>query len=199
MGTLYSAAVPKIWSSTIESHRHAVREAILDSAATLIDEGGLPAASMSQIAERAGIGRATLYKYFPDVEAILVAWHRDHVAAHISHLTELQAGRGDPWERVEAVVLGYAQIARHRGKHGGDVWGLVHRREDVLRAEQQLTDLFRQLLTEAAQAGVLRHDVSPTELALFCVHALGAASRLRSEAAVRRLVNVTLSALREPD
>jgi len=28
---------------------------------------------MSHIAERAGIGRPTLYKYFPDVETILLA------------------------------------------------------------------------------------------------------------------------------
>lgn len=31
--------------------------------------------TMSRIAEEIGIGRATLYKYFPDVEAILLAWH----------------------------------------------------------------------------------------------------------------------------
>jgi AcrR family transcriptional regulator len=29
---------------------------------------------MSQIAEETSIGRATLYKYFSDVEAILIAW-----------------------------------------------------------------------------------------------------------------------------
>jgi AcrR family transcriptional regulator len=37
---------------------------------------------MSQIAAETGIGRATLYKYFPDVEAILVAWHERQVAEH---------------------------------------------------------------------------------------------------------------------
>ena len=33
---------------------------------------GLASVTMSRIAEETGIGRATLYKYFSDVEAILV-------------------------------------------------------------------------------------------------------------------------------
>jgi AcrR family transcriptional regulator len=47
------------------------RKAILDTTAALVAEGGLLSVTMSRIAEEAGIGRATLYKYFPDVEAIL--------------------------------------------------------------------------------------------------------------------------------
>lgn len=190
--------MPRLWNATIESHREAVRQAILDTTATLVAQGGLTAATMSLIAERAGIGRATLYKYFPDVEAILLAWHHDHVAAHIAHLTEVQAGAGDACQRLEAVLLGYAQIVRHRGRHGGDLSALVHRGEDVLRAEQQLIDLFSGLLKEAAQAAQLRGDVPPKELGQFCIHALGAAGSLRSEVAVRRLVDLTLSALRGP-
>jgi hypothetical protein len=38
--------------------------------------------SMSQIAAAAGIGRATLYKYFPDVERVVAAWHNRQVADH---------------------------------------------------------------------------------------------------------------------
>lgn len=190
------AGVPRIWNTSIESHRAAVRQAILDTTATLVAEGGVTAVSMSQIAERAGIGRATLYKYFPDVETILVAWHHDRVAGHIAYLTELQAGTGDAWQRLQAVLVGYAQIVRRRNQHhGGDLSALVHRGGDVLRAEQQLADLFSGLLTEVAQSGQLRGDVPPKELAQFCMHSLGAAGSLGSEAAVRRLVTVTLTAL----
>ncbi|MEP7020668.1 MAG: helix-turn-helix domain-containing protein, partial [Pseudonocardiales bacterium] len=67
--------MPKLWTDTIEAHRQAVREATLDTAATLVAERGLSAVTMSRIAEETGIGRATLYKYFPDVEAIMTAWH----------------------------------------------------------------------------------------------------------------------------
>src|SRR5918996_4902222 len=62
--------VPRLWTETIEEHRRAVRDATLDTAAALVGEHGLRSVTMSQIAEETGIGRATLYKYFPDVEAI---------------------------------------------------------------------------------------------------------------------------------
>ena len=54
------------------------------------------------------------------------------------------------------------------------------------------------LLADAAQNGQLRDDVAPDELATYCLHALGAATGLHSEAAVRRLVSVTLDGLRTP-
>jgi AcrR family transcriptional regulator len=39
---------------------------------------------MSDIAEATGIGRATLYKYFLDLETILSAWHQRQVEAHLA-------------------------------------------------------------------------------------------------------------------
>jgi hypothetical protein len=58
--------------------------------------------------------------------------------------------------------------------------------------------MIRDLLAEAAKTGDLRDDVAPDELAVYCLHALTAANTLPSKAAVRRLVNVTLTGLRPP-
>jgi len=52
--------VPKLWDSTIEAHRRAVRDAALDAAAALVAEHGLRSVTMSRIAQTAGVGRATL-------------------------------------------------------------------------------------------------------------------------------------------
>jgi AcrR family transcriptional regulator len=68
------------------AHRRAVRDATLDTTVALVAEHGLASVTMSQIAEQTGIGRATLYKYFPDVEAILLAWHQRQVAEHLEQL-----------------------------------------------------------------------------------------------------------------
>ena len=75
---------------------------------------------------------------------------------------------------------------------------LVHRREHVAGAHEAQTELFRELLVAAANAGQVRDDVAPAELAAYCLNALGAAGGLPSEAAVRRLVTVTLTGLRSP-
>ena len=196
---MYTGAMPKLWNETIEAHRREVRDAILDTTAALVAEHGLLSATMSQIAEKTGIGRATLYKYFPDVEAILLAWHERHVAGHLEHLAVLRDQAGGAAERLEAVLEAYALISYHREHHGTELAALLHRGEHVARAQQQqLRDMIRNLLIEAAETGHVRDDVVPNELASYCLHALTAASSLPSEAAVRRLVTVTLAGLRPP-
>jgi AcrR family transcriptional regulator len=187
--------VPKIWNETIETHRLGVRKAIVDTAAALVAKHGPRIVTMSQIAEEAGIGRATLYKYFPDVEAILIAWHERHVVAHMQELEELRDRPGSPLERLEAVLSAFALIQHKR--HAMEVGALLHRKEHVARAQQQLHHLIRDLLTEGRAAGDIRHDVAADELATYCLFALAAASTLRSESAVRRLVTVTLTGLRQ--
>lgn len=194
----YSEAVPRLWSDTIEAHREAVRDAILETAWTLVTRHGLTSVTMSRIAEEAGIGRATLYKYFPDVEAILAAWHQRHVSEHLEHLTELRAQAGDADTRLEAVLAAYARIMHHRGQQGAELVALLHGGEQVGKAQGQLKGLLRELLVEVAAAGNLRSDVAPDELATYCLHALTAASGLPSEKAIRRLVTITLSGLRPP-
>src|SRR4051812_43163976 len=135
---------------------------------------------MSEIAKAAGIGRATLYKYFPDVEAILVAWHERHVSAHLRHLADVRDSADDPGQRLKAVLGAYALIVHERSRehYGTDVAALVHRGEHLAGAWRQLSDFVRDLLAAAATAGVVRDDVLPDELARYCLHALAAAGGL---------------------
>jgi AcrR family transcriptional regulator len=191
--------VPRLWNDTIQAHRAAVHDAILDTTAALVAEHGLFSVTMSQIAEATGIGRATLYKYFPDVEAILFAWHERQITAHLAQLEELRDRTGDAGRRLEAVLEAYALIAHERYSHehpGPELSALLHRGAHLTRAQQHVHDLIKGLLTEVAATGDLRDDVAPDELATYCVHALGAAGSLPSKAAVRRLVTVTLAGLR---
>jgi AcrR family transcriptional regulator len=185
--------MPKLWNETIKAHRAAVRDAILDTTAALVTEHGLASVTMSEIAEQTGIGRATLYKYFAGVEAILVAWHERHVTGHLEYLAEVRDQAVGAGERLEAVLEVYALISHEH--HGTEVAALLHRGEHVARAQQQLSDLIRDLLIEGAETGDIRDDVAPGELASYCLHALAAASSLPSKAAVRRLVMVTLAGL----
>jgi AcrR family transcriptional regulator len=196
--------MPKPWNETIEAHRAAVRDAILDITAALVAEHGLRSVTMSQIAEKTGIGRATLYKYFSNVEAILFAWHERQITGHLEYLAEVRDQAGDASERLEAVLEAYALISHdipHHSihqHHNSELAAVLHRSKQTTRADQQLRDMIRDLLTEAAETGDLRDDVAPDELASYCLHALTAASSLPSKAAVRRLVTVTLAGLRPP-
>jgi AcrR family transcriptional regulator len=189
--------MPKLWNETIEAHRRTVRDAILDTTAGLVAVHGLRSVTMSQIAEETGIGRATLYKYFPDVEAILFEWHERQISGHLDHLTEVRDQAGDARERLEAVLGAYALISHERhGHHDAELVALLHQDDHVERGEQRLRAMIRDLVTEGVESGDVRNDVPPDELTTYCLHALGAASALPSKAAVRRLVAVTLAGLR---
>lgn len=179
-------------------HRQTVRDAVLDAAAELVSDRGISGLTMAHIAECAGIGRATVYKYFPDVESILVAWHERHVRAHVARLAELSTTPGTSWQRVEALSIGYAQIAFHRDRQAADLGALVHRGPEVASAHQEVIDVFTRALKDAADDGEIRSDTPPRELALFCAHALTAAGGLASQAGVRRVVAVTLAGIRPP-
>ncbi|MDR0358681.1 MAG: TetR/AcrR family transcriptional regulator [bacterium] len=190
--------MPKLWSETIEEHRHEVSDAILDATVMLVARRGLHAVTMSQVAEETGIGRATLYKHFPDVGAILVAWHHRHVAGHLERLAQIRDEAGGARERVETVLEAYALLTFEHPR-GTELAALVHRGEQPAEAQPELTAFMRDLLAGAARVGAVRDDVAPEELASYCLHALGAAGSLASKAAVSRLVTVTLAGLHAPE
>jgi len=110
----YSGTVPKLWNETVEAHRRAVRDATLDATAALVAEHGLAPVTMSQIAETTSIGRATLYKHFPDIEAFRIAWHDRQVTGHLEQLAEVRDRAGDARARLEAVLEAYALICHGR-------------------------------------------------------------------------------------
>lgn len=191
------SVVPKLWNETIEAHRRAVHTAILDAAEALVAERGLRSVTMSRIAERAGIGRATLYKYFPDVEAVLLAWHERKVAGHLRQLADVRDRAGSPGQRLRAVLAAYARLSQESlGHHDAELSALLHQDDHVAGARQGLREMVGDLLADGAASGELRDDVDPDELAGYCLYALAAAGELPTEAAVQRLISVTLDGLK---
>ena len=173
-----------------------MRDAILATTAALVEQHGLRSVTMSQIAEQTGIGRATLYKYFPDVGAVLRAWHERQISRHLQQLAGARDRARNPAARLEAVLESFALIAHESPGHGDtELAALMHTDHHVVHAEQQVRHLVRDLLAEAAKTGAVRDDIAPDELAGFCLHALTAARNLPTKAAVRRLVTVTMAGL----
>jgi AcrR family transcriptional regulator len=189
--------VPKLWNQTIEEHRRTVHGAILDTTATLVAEHGLAAVTMSRIAQETGIGRATLYKYFPDVESIMVAWHDRQIGEHLHRLADAGAGPGDPAERLGAVLRTYATLSTTHTAH--DLSAMLHRGEHVTRARRHLLEFVAGLVSEAVAAGQVRDDVPATELAAFGLTAMTAAADLPAAdrtAGIDRLVTVAVGGMR---
>lgn len=191
---LYGTRVPKLWNDTIEAHRRAVRDATLDTTAALVTAHGLASVTMSRIAKETGIGRATLYKYFPDVQAILVAWHQRHVQRHLEDLAAARDATTGTSKQLDAVLHAYASMARQQPT--SELAAILHHTDHVAHAQQHLQAFIGDLLAAGIKAGELRDDVPLDELTQYVLHALTAASTLPSDAAVHRLVEMTLDGLR---
>lgn len=194
-GGLYDAGMPKLWNDTIETHRETVRGAVLDAAALMIASQGAAGVTMSAIAQKAGIGRATLYKYFPDVESILSAWHERQVQAHLAELVRVRDRTVGVREQLEAVLHAYAFLSGSGHGHGSEQMARLHQGGHIGHARKSLLLFLAGLIREGAGAGAFRTDVAPEELAAFCLGALEASVGLTSSDAVHRLVGVTLDAL----
>lgn len=168
----------------------------MQAAADLAGAHGALSVTMSQIAEKAGIGRATLYKYFGDVEAIFVAWAQSHATAHLRQLQELSDGDAPVRVRLQQVLERYAVLRYER--QGTDVAALVHRNHHLGAAEKHLQQLVQSLLEEGRATGAVRDDLPTAELAAYCLHALGAAAQSKSKRAAAKLADVVLTGLVVP-
>ena len=186
--------MPKLWDQSVQTHRRSVHDAVLDSTATLVDQRGLASVTMAGIATEAGIGRATLYKYFSDVDAVLLAWHQRHIADYLEQLAAVRHQVREPAEQLLAVLQAYARIRHHR-QHGG-IAAALHRGTHVQDAARELRNVLEEVIAAAVTAGAVREDIPVAELALFSENALAAAGEVLGADAIDRLVQVTVDGMR---
>ncbi|WP_433700008.1 TetR/AcrR family transcriptional regulator [Nocardiopsis sp. CA-288880] len=139
--------------------RDHVAAGILDAAAPVLAERG-DAVSMASIAEAAGVGRATLYRYFPNREAL--------VAGMVERaLDDLGARIADA--RVDSVPVpeGIARLVRAflaEGRKYAAVVQLKPVREQKARmspggGEERVSGPLRALVARGVADGTLRSDV----------------------------------------
>jgi AcrR family transcriptional regulator len=194
---MYHCGVPKLWTATIEAHRREVRTAVIAATAALVVDHGLRGVTMSRIASEAGIGRATLYKYFPDVETILSEWHQDQVAKHLTRLQAVRSHPGTARERLAKVLEAFAHLTRAPSQHtaAADLVASLHAGDRLSKPETELRELLTSLIDEGVEAGELRGDVPANELALYCLNAAAGARYAESQAAVRRMLDVAMTGL----
>lgn len=95
---------------TLSKDQQARRERLIDSARELALEGGYPAVTMHDVADRAGVARATVYRYFATKDHLLT-----EVAATWAHrvtddIDALAVG-DTPLERLTALLERIVHVA----------------------------------------------------------------------------------------
>lgn len=151
------------WKASLDEHRAHQRSAIERAAIDLATEHGVGGIGMVDIARRAGISRATLYKYFPSVESVLASFmigevEREH-SALVQHLAELD----DPLEQLRAVIDHLLAYFATPGHVTASTVIDPHRFSPAVGAQvgasmQRLHAMVRDQVAAAVESGALRSD-----------------------------------------
>jgi AcrR family transcriptional regulator len=149
----------------------AARRRILAAASKLLDEGGLGAVTMEAIAARAGVGRPTIYREWPNAHAVAMSafLERDRTAppsrnsrraltALRSRLRELAETLTTRAGRSTAMMIAAAQSDSELAK--------VFRTHFVMKSREE----GRTLLARAATEGDIRRNID-IEAALDLIYA----------------------------
>lgn len=160
---------------------------ILDAARGVFARDGIRGARMGKIAEAAGCARATLYRYFPNKEALLHAY-MVHVAKDFEEILEekLRGIRSLGDRLVEAVAVS-VELIREREEVAPffNEEGLGLTAQLTSNAAAMREHLVRQIERESCSdriEGTLRSDVSAEEAAEWVTRTILSFSLLPAEA-----------------
>ena len=111
--------MPKIIGESLASHRELTRARLFEALGSLMGEQSFESITMSQIAERAGVGRTAVYNHFADKEVLLLAYMREVTSEFAGILTQRLDAEPDPLMRLRIYVRSHLQmIGRYHVKAG---------------------------------------------------------------------------------
>ena len=111
--------MPKIIGDSLVSHRELTRARLFEALGSLMGEQSFESITMSQIAERAGVGRTAVYNHFADKEVLLLAYMREVTSEFARVLTQRLEAEPDPLMRLRIYIRSHLQmIGRYHVKAG---------------------------------------------------------------------------------
>ena len=142
--------------------------AILDAALEAL--AGDPDSSMSEIARRAGVVRATVYVHFPTRESLLDAV-MEHAVAQVADATrDAEPKRGEPKEALERVLRAtWRELARFQALLTINTTRLSP--EELHRRHLPVLEQLAPLIERGQKEGVFRRDL-PIQWQLAVIRAI---------------------------
>jgi len=172
------------------------RRLVLEAATQAFAQEGLDV-GMAEIARRAGVGNATVFRRFPSKDALIEAIVDEKIAELLA-----AAGRAaeieDPWDSLVDMLEKTAALqARDHGFFQATEEFML-RHPDLLRRHRPVFEAVDRLVVRAQAAGVVRDDVTTLDLlglvkgSVVCLPP----SRVLRDDGWRRYLSIVLDALR---
>ncbi len=159
---------------------------VLDAAAEAFSEYG-PDVSVDEIARRAGVGHATVFRRFPTKGALIEAVVEERIR-EVLDLARAALASDDPAAFTDFIWRGAELHARDRGLY--DCVDRCDARADT----GELAATIAQLVSRAQKAGALRRDVCAADVPAL----IGGAVKAAPPDQWRLYVGVVLDGLRPP-
>ena len=138
------------------------RQKILTAAAQVFTERGLQA-TLDDVARQAGVGVGTVYRRFPDKEALVEALFTERLDLLVGYAEQALA-EPDPWAGLVLFMEHAATvIAGDRGLRQILMFA-TYGRDRVDQARQRLLPVVLRLVQRAQEAGQVRADLRPTDV-----------------------------------
>jgi AcrR family transcriptional regulator len=169
------------------------RERLIEAAAAAFRDEGLDVA-VDEIARRAGVGVATLYRHFPAKTDLVVAVTEAVLEDLEAAATAALDAPGDP-------VAGFLDAAlRHQCRNRGFLQALAQHDLPVAarrRLKRRVTAILDPVVAAGHRTGRLRSDVDAAEM-LVIVRMLGVVVATRGRRSAEPYLSILLGGLREP-
>jgi AcrR family transcriptional regulator len=140
---------------------------LLDAARDVFIEQGA-GAPLDEIARRAGIGIATLYRRFPDRQALIRAVALDAMYRSMDEARQAAEEEDDPF-RALVRYMHSAIDARTAAVIPALLEAIDFADEDIARARQDAPTTIDSLVEAAKRAGTLRADVTSGDIGMLVV------------------------------
>ena len=169
-----------IWNESVADHKRRTEGCIIEVALELISEKGMSEVSMSELAQRAGVTRKTLYNYFPDLAHVMLAWMKIEIDRDYERIKQGIAGLEDAVEQLSFYVRSSLDSCAEREHHAGveaamsaeaamsqEAWDQVS--EKMSKTES----ILRGILQGGVKKGTFRKDIDIDTHAVIIFHLTG--------------------------
>lgn len=176
------------------------RERLLAAAAEMFRENGLTA-GVGEIAERAGVGRATLFRNFPTKQALMVALVDHEMRQAIDRGRETLAQADD-----HGVLLPYAKRVvalqqENRGLLQAVAWDAYMENPEIAATHADMMALIEEMIVHDQRLGLIRDGISATDVMMLMkgVFAVACSPLGRDAGAMERHLELVSQAIAAPD
>ena len=159
---------------------------------------------MEEIAREAEVGVGTLYRRFPDREALIRAVVRDSVQAVAAEARAALADEATAWDALVRIIgqSAHLRFSLRLHTYSRAVADLLKADEEIDRHRRAAFDVLEEVVHRAQAEGSLRTDVGVGDLAMLFVSVMHQTHGMSGEAAglaPGRVLGIMLDGLRARD